>query len=115
MLGRALAEDGELSGKAVTGAALAGDETAREVVALIGRRLGVAFANFANIFEPEVIVVGGGVIAAGELLLEPAREELRSRALPPMNDTRVVAAELGEDAGMIGAATMARLELEEQA
>ena len=115
MLGRALAEGGDLSGEAVTDAALAGDETAREVVALIGRRLGVAFSSLANIFEPEVIVVGGGVIAAGELLLEPAREEMRSRALRPMNETRVAAAQLGDEAGMIGAATMAQIELEEQA
>ena len=114
MLGRALAEGGDLSGEAVTDAALAGDETAREVVALIGRRLGVAFSSLANIFEPEVIVVGGGVIAAGELLLEPAREEMRSRALRPMNETRVAAAQLGDEAGMIGAATMAQIELEEQ-
>jgi glucokinase len=113
-LGRVLAEKGEVTGEAVTDAALAGDETAREVVALIGRRLGVAFSSLANIFEPEVIVVGGGVIAAGELLLEPAREELRARALPPMNRTRVAPAELGENAGMIGAATMAQIELEEQ-
>ena len=113
-LGRVLAEQGEVTGEAVTNAALAGDEAAREVVALIGRRLGVAFSSLANIFEPEVIVVGGGVIAAGELLLEPAREELRARALPPMNRTRVAPAELGENAGMIGAATMAQIELEEQ-
>jgi glucokinase len=112
-LGRALDTEGEVSGQAVTDAALAGDETAREVVALIGRRLGVAFSSLANIFEPEVIVVGGGVIAAGELLLEPAREELRARALPPMNRAQVAAAELGENAGMIGAATMAQIELEE--
>jgi glucokinase len=114
MLGRALGEGGDLGGQEVTDAALVGDETAREVVALIGRRLGVAFSSLANIFEPEVIVVGGGVIAAGELLLEPAREELRSRALRPMNATRVAAAQLGDDAGMIGAATMAQMKLEEQ-
>ncbi|MGH2988637.1 MAG: ROK family protein [Solirubrobacterales bacterium] len=113
LLGRALAADGEVTGQTVTDAALEGDATAREVVALIGRRLGVAFTSFANIFEPRVIVVGGGVIAAGELLLEPARAVLRSRALRPMNETRVAAAELGEEAGMIGAATMARIGLEE--
>jgi glucokinase len=96
----------------VTEAALAGDETAIGVVALIGRRLGVALASFANIFEPEVIVIGGGVIAAGELLLEPARGELAARALPPMRGIPVVAAQLGQDAGMIGAAAMARIELE---
>ena len=51
-----------------------------------------------------MIVIGGGVIAAGDLLLGPAREELRKRALPPMNETPVQEAVLGGDAGMIGAA-----------
>ena len=98
----------------MTEAALEGDETAIGVVALIGRRLGAALTSFANIFNPEVIVVGGGVIAAGELLLAPAREEVRARALAPMNATPVLAAELGPDAGMIGAAAMARIELGRQ-
>ena len=79
----------------MTEAALEGDETAVGVVALIGRRLGAALTSFANIFNPEAIVVGGGVIAAGELMLGPAREEVRSRALAPMNETPVLAAELG--------------------
>jgi len=111
-LGKLLAEDKDVDGKAVTMAAQAGDETAIGVFDLVGGRLGVALASFANIFEPEVIVIGGGVIAAGDLLLEPARRELAARALRPMNRTPVVPAELGEDAGMIGAAAMARIELE---
>jgi glucokinase len=107
------AEGGSVDGKAVTVAAHAGDAAARGVFDLVGARLGVALTSFANIFEPNVIVIGGGVVAgAGDLLLEPARRELRDRALPPMNGTPVVAAELGEDAGMIGAAAMARIELE---
>lgn len=111
-LGRAHASGQEIDGRAVTVAALGGDEVAREAVASIGRHLGVAFSSFANIFEPDVIVVGGGAMATGELLLEPAREELRARALPPQNETPVVAAELGPEAGMIGAATMVLEELE---
>jgi glucokinase len=111
-LGKLLAKGSEIDGKLVTVAAQEGDETAIEVFDLVGSRLGVALASFANIFEPEVIVIGGGVIAAGDLLLDPARRELESRALRPMNKTPVVPAELGEDAGMIGAAAMARIELE---
>ena len=111
-LGRAHAETGEITGKTVTDAALSGDGIATEVMAGIGRHLGVALTSFANIFEPDVIVIGGGVAAAGELLLEPARRELRARALAPMNATPVVLAELGAEAGMIGAAEMA---LEENA
>jgi len=111
-LGRALAAGVELDGKEVTDAALEGDPVATRVLETVGRRLGVACASFANIFDPDVIVVGGGVIAAGDLLLAPARAELAARALPPMNETPVTAAEFGPDAGMVGAATMAMLELE---
>jgi glucokinase len=110
-LGAILAAGEEIDGKAVTEAALSGDATARGVFDLIGSRLGVALTSFANIFQPEVFVIGGGVIAAGDLLLEPARRELAARALPPMKRIPVVAAELGPDAGMIGAAAMARIEL----
>jgi glucokinase len=111
-LGRALADGATLDGREVTDAALAGDPTAIGVLEKTGRYLGVALSSFANIFDPDVIVIGGGAIRAGDLLLDSARRELADRALPPMNRTPVVAAELGPDAGMIGAATMALLELE---
>ena len=113
-LGKLLADGQEVDGLAVTEAALAGDETAIGVFELIGSRLGVACASFANIFEPEVIVIGGGVIKAGDLLLDPARKEVRERALRPQNETPIVAATLGNDAGMIGAAALARTELAKQ-
>ena len=111
-LGRELTSGAELDGRAVTDAALAGDETARGVLELIGRRIGVGLSSLANAFDPDVIVIGGGAIAAGDLLVAPARAELAARALPPMNRTAVAAAALGPDAGMVGAATMAMLELE---
>ena len=110
-LGRLLAAGEEVDGRAATEAALAGDEVAIGVFDLIGSRLGVACSTFANIFQPDAIVVGGGVIAAGDLLLEPARRELRERALTPMDQTPILEATLGNDAGMIGAAAMARDEL----
>jgi glucokinase len=106
-LGRALGAGEEVTGRLVTEKAIEGDGIAVEVVATIGRRLGVALSSLANIFDPDVIVIGGGVSAAGELLLEPAREQLRTRALPPMNETPVRLAALGPDAGFIGAAQMA--------
>jgi len=112
VLGAMLADGEEIDGKAVTEAALSGDATARGVFDLVGSRLGVALTSFANVFEPEVFVIGGGVIAAGDLLLEPARRELAARALPPMKAIPVVAAKLGSDAGMIGAGALARLEIE---
>jgi glucokinase len=112
-LGKLLAEGKEVDGKAITAAALAGDEIAIGLFDLIGGRLGVACASLANVFQPNAIVVGGGVIAAGDLLLEPARRELRERALNPMNKTPILEATLGNDAGMIGAAAMARSEVAE--
>ncbi|HEY8639000.1 MAG TPA: ROK family protein, partial [Solirubrobacterales bacterium] len=113
-LGRVLAEGGTIDGKAVTDAANVGDPTALAVVAEAARRLGAGLSGLANIFEPDVIVLGGGVTkAVGELMIGPARDELRSRALPPMNEVPVELAELGTEAGMVGAAEMARLELEQ--
>ena len=68
----------------------------------------MAITSFVNIFNPEVVVIGGGVIAAGELLLAPARAEVAERALPPSRDeVRIVAARFGVEAGMIGAAALA--------
>jgi glucokinase len=107
-LGRALAEGREITGSLVTELAHDGDPAARDVVALIGMNLGVGLANIVNIFNPEVIVIGGGAIAAGELLLEPARQVMVERALPAAADgVRVVPARFGAESGMLGAATMA--------
>src|SRR5215207_9102799 len=100
-LGKALA-DGPIVGRTVTELALAGDGPAREVVAQAGRHIGVALSSLANIFDPDVFVIGGGVSAVGDLLLDPARQELRTRALPPMNKAPVQLAQLGPEAGMIG-------------
>jgi glucokinase len=107
-LARALEATRALTGPLVTELAHDGDEAAIEAVALIGSRLGVAIASFVNTFNPQVVVLGGGVIAAGELLLEPARAEVAARALPPSRDqVRIVAARFGVEAGMIGAAALA--------
>jgi len=107
-LGRALAAGRQPTGPLVTELAHDGDPAATEALALIGQRLGVAIASLVNIFNPEVVVVGGGVIAAGELLLGPARAVVAERALPPSRDVvRIVAARFGVEAGMIGAAALA--------
>jgi len=110
-LARAAADGAALDGRLVTALARDGEPESVAVLGTIGRRLGVALSGLANIFDPDAIVVGGGVMAAGELLLGPAREELRARALPPQNATPVLAAALGPDAGMIGAAILAADEL----
>jgi glucokinase len=107
-LGMALAQGRPLLGPLVTELAHDGDGAAIEVIGLVGSRLGVAIASFVNIFNPEVVVIGGGVIAAGELLLGPARAVVAARALPPSRDeVRIVAADFGVEAGMVGAAAFA--------
>jgi glucokinase len=107
-LARTLDQGRDLAGPLVTELAHDGDSAAIEAIELIGSRLGVALASLVNIFNPEVVVVGGGVIAAGELLLGPARTELASRALRPSREfVRIVPARFGVEAGMIGAAALA--------
>lgn len=89
----------------VVEAARAGDARAREALAEAGRWLGVAIANMAMVLNPERVVIGGGVAEAGELILGPAREEVGRRVrVPPVGRTEVVPAELGYEAGSIGAA-----------
>ncbi len=110
--GTALAEAARrglaITGPLITELAHDGDAGAREAIERIGTALGVGLANVVNIVNPDVIVVGGGVIAAGEMLLAPARREMLSRALSPSRDhARVVAAAFGEEAGMRGAALVA--------
>jgi glucokinase len=108
-LGQALEAGRELTGPLITELANAGDPVARKAIETIGRALGVGIANLLNIFNPQVVVIGGGVIAAGELLLAPARAVMMERALSPGKDVaRVEAARHGPEAGMIGAALMAR-------
>jgi glucokinase len=111
-LGRVAASGAAVTAREVNEAAAAGDPAACGVVERAGHYLGTALVTLANVFEPEVIVLGGGAMALGELLLEPTRREIASHALNPMNRTPVVAAELGPAAGMIGAASLARIGLE---
>jgi glucokinase len=92
----------------VTDLAHDGDQAARDVVALMGTYLGVGIANVVNILNPEVVVVGGGVVAAGDLLLEPARRVMAERALAPSRDqVRIVPTRFGDASGMVGAALLA--------
>jgi glucokinase len=115
-LARTLRKGRELAGPIVTELAHDGDPAAIEVLALIGSRIGVAIASLVNIFNPEVVVIGGGVIGAGELLLGPARKVVAERALRPSRDeVRIVPARFGVEAGMIGAAALAFDGLERRA
>lgn len=105
-LAEALAAD-RLDSHAGLELATGGDRDAIGVFREAGRWLGVAVASLANVFDPDVVVIGGGVSAAGELLLAPARDEYRRRALPPTRRAPLVVAGLGNDAGMVGAGILA--------
>lgn len=106
-----------LTGPMITEAARDGDATATELLGEIGQWLGIGIANLAAAFDPGVFVIGGGVSAAGDLLLEPARTTFRrhltGRGYRP--EARIVAAALGNEAGLIGAADLARRDAVERA
>jgi glucokinase len=100
---------GLVTGEVVFAAAAEGDKAALAVFDRVGHWLGVGIASLVTIFDPDLVVVGGGVAATGDLLLAPARSSFERfvharahRDLPP-----VVPARLGADAGLVGAATLA--------
>ena len=99
-----------LTGPFITEAARDGDATAQELLTDIGEWLGLGMANLAAAFDPGLFVIGGGVSAADELLLGPARDafrrQLTGRGYRP--EAGIVRAQLGSDAGLIGAAELAR-------
>jgi glucokinase len=99
-----------LTGQVVTAAAAAGDAAAVSICTAMGRWLGRGLASLAAVLDPSIFVIGGGVSAAGELLLEPARGEfadsLTGRGFRP--HAEIVLAALGPDAGLVGAADLAR-------
>ncbi len=105
--GTAIARDAGMSAEQVVDLARQGDAAALAVLDRAGRYLGVGLSSLANIFNPDAFVIGGGVGAAGDLLLGPATDEYRSRALPPNARARVVLAALGPRAGAIGAGLFA--------
>ena len=90
-------------------AAQDGDSLALEVISRAATYLGVGLLSLANIFNPEMIIVGGGLSKLGDLLLNPARQVVRERVFPlSAQVVRIVPAQLGDDAGMLGAAIYAR-------
>jgi glucokinase len=97
------------TGTDVTRAAAMGDSLSVEVFAEVARSLGAGVVNVVNIFNPDAVVLGGGVTQAGDRLFVPVREMVRARALPLSRDgVRVVPVELGDDAGLYGALAIAR-------
>jgi len=97
-----------LTSEEIAARAAAGDPAAVEAAEIVGRDLGFALVTLAHLLAPEKIVVGGGVIDGfGERVLGPAREQVRQRCLPGVSGTPVVAARLGRDAAVVGAAAVA--------
>lgn len=100
----------EVTAKEVSLAAQGGDTLAREVIDKAATYLGVGMTNLVNALNPQMIIVGGGVSQMGELLLGPARWVVKERAFSvAARAVRIVKAELGEDAGLLGAAIFASL------
>jgi glucokinase len=115
-LGRAAAEGREVDAHLAVELAAAGAGDARDVLDRVGFYLGVGIADYVNIFNPELVVIGGGFARAGDLLFEPARKVVAERALVLSRDlVRIVPALLGVEAGLIGASLVAFEALERAA
>lgn len=99
-----------ITGQMVTEQAQKGDRLSMELIADVGRWLGEGIATLAAVIDPRVVAVGGGVAKAGDLLLEPARKAFERTLSAPLHRPQAVLrrASLGNDAGMIGAADLAR-------
>ena len=101
----------KLNGPQITQAAQEGDDLAVELLANLGRWIGEGAASVTALLDPELIVIGGGVGAAGDLLLGPVRrafgDQLSARGHRP--EASIELAALGNDAGIVGAADLARI------
>jgi glucokinase len=109
-------ENGELTGAQVYQALVERDPGAVELLTELGDSIGQTIATLCSVLDPEIIVIGGGVSAAGDLLLDPIRASYLKH-LPAANfrpHLKIVTAEFVNDAGVVGAADLARLELAKQ-
>ena len=99
----------DITAEKISIAAQGGDSLALEVISEAVTYLGVGLANLVNIFNPEMIIIGGGVAKMGDLLFEPAGQAVRERAFQlPAQAVRIVPARLGDNVGVLGAAVFAR-------
>ena len=104
---------GEITAKMINDAALQGDKASLDIIEETGRYLGIALVNIMHILNPEMIVLTGGMIGSGELLMNPIRQVTSQRAFEvSYRDTKIVFSQLGNDAGIIGAAGCLLKELE---
>ncbi len=101
----------EITAFQVAEAAMNGDELARAAYARAGEYLGIGVANFLHIFDPSIVIIGGGVSRSGPLLFEPFEASLRQRVFNPtyLENLTITTAALGDDAGLLGALALAHL------
>lgn len=98
---------GELNAKLVTDAYHQGDKEAIRIVNEVAEWVGIGLSSVINLINPEVIIIGGGVSLAGDILFNPIKKEIEKRALKiPRELVKIVPAQLGNDAGMIGSSTL---------
>jgi len=102
-----------ISARDIANAARNGDNLSQEAFARAGEYLGFALADFLHIFNPSIVILGGGVSQSGELLIKPARAALEDRVMNSnyTKDLCITQANLGDDAGLIGALVQAQLNL----
>jgi glucokinase len=108
-------QGGEITAEVVAAAARRGDATARRVLAEVGSNLGRGVAGIISLLNPDVVVLGGGLASAGDLILRPLRRAARQWGQPlATRQVRIVRSELGDDAGILGAARYAFIRLKEK-
>jgi glucokinase-like ROK family protein len=97
----------QITAAVVVQAANQGDELAREIMEETGEYLGTGIANIINLFNPQMIVIGGGVAQAGDLIFNPLKKTMKKRAFPvPAKVVKITTPSLGRDCTVIGAATL---------
>ena len=108
-----LKDTGEITAKMINDAAFQGDKASLDIIKETGYYLGVALVNIMHILNPEVIVLTGGMIGSGDLLMNPIKQVIKEKAFEASaKETKIVFSQLGNDAGIIGAAGCLLNELE---
>jgi glucokinase len=105
---------GRSSARQIAEAAEQGDELGREAYARAGEYLGIGVSNYLHIFDPSIVILGGGVSMSGALLREPFEASMRKHVFHPryLDGLVIAQAELGDDAGLLGALALARLKIQ---
>ncbi len=100
----------KVTAKKIAKAAYKGDDLARKAFERAGGYIGLTLANFLHIFNPSIVIFGGGVSRSGDLLLDPIKRSVQKHVMSPkyIDDLTITTATLGDDAGMIGALILAR-------